>query len=118
MSVRNLDKMFKPASLALIGASSRAGSVGALLLRNLRRADFKGSMMLVNPRYKALDDQPVFPDVASLPAAPDLAVIATPPETVPGLIAALGERGTRAAVVISAGFVELGERGRALQQAA
>lgn len=118
MSVRNLDRMFKPASLALIGASARSRSVGALLLRNLRRADFKGPVMLVNPRYTALDDLPVVPDVAGLPAAPDLAVIATPPETVPGLIAALGERGTRAAVVITAGFGELGERGRSLQQAA
>jgi acetyltransferase len=118
MSVRNLDRMFKPASIALIGASARPGSVGALLLRNLRRAGFTGPIMLVNPRHKTLDHLPVFPDIAGLPAAPDLAVIATPPETVPGLIAALGERGTRAAVVITAGFGELGERGRLLQQAA
>ncbi|HEX7968910.1 MAG TPA: bifunctional acetate--CoA ligase family protein/GNAT family N-acetyltransferase [Stellaceae bacterium] len=117
MSVRNLDKMFKPASVALIGATPRQGSVGAVLLRNLRRAGFKGPLLLVNPHHKALDGMPVFPDVASLPAAPDLAVIATPPETVPGLVAALGARGTRAVIVITAGFGELGERGRALQQA-
>ncbi len=117
MSVRNLDKMFQPRSLALIGASAHAGSVGAVLLRNLRRAAFNGPVALVNPQHKALDGLPVVPDVASLPAAPDLAVIATPPETVPGLIAALGERGTRAAVIITAGFGEVGERGRSLQKA-
>src|SRR3546814_1166235 len=60
--------------------------------------------MLVNPRYKTIGKLPVYPDIASLPAAPDLAIIATPAPTVPGLVAALGERGTKAAIVISAGF--------------
>jgi hypothetical protein len=59
----------------------------------------------------------VRPSVASLPQVPDLAVIATPAETVPCLIGELGERGTRAAIIISAGFSELGERGHTLQQA-
>src|SRR5690348_5450929 len=118
MSVRNLDKMFKPASIALIGATPRSGSVGAVMLRNLRRAGFKGTIMLVNPHHTALGGLPVFPNVARLPAAPDLAIIATPPDTVPPLIAELGARGTRAAAVITAGFGELGARGKALQQAA
>jgi acetyltransferase len=60
----------------------------------------------------------VYADVAGLPQSPDLAVIATPPDTVPRLIAELGEHGTRAVVVITAGFGELGEHGKALQQAA
>jgi acetyltransferase len=64
-----------------------------------------------------LGSRPVYGDVASLPQPADLAVIATPPDTVPDLIAALGATGTRAAVVITAGFGELGEHGRALQQA-
>src|SRR5690348_13198053 len=118
MSVRNLEKTFKPASVALIGATSREGSVGAVLLRNLRRAGFKGALTLVNPHHTVLAGMTVFPDVASLPEAPDLAVIATPPSSVPGIIAQLGARGTRAAAVITAGFGELGEKGRALQQAA
>jgi acetyltransferase len=118
MSVRNLDKMFKPGSIALIGATPRSGSVGAVVLRNIRRAGFKGAIMLVNPHHTALGGLRVFRDVASLPAAPDLAIIATPPATVPPLIAELGARGTRAAVVITAGFGELGARGKALQQAA
>ncbi|HEV8027989.1 MAG TPA: bifunctional acetate--CoA ligase family protein/GNAT family N-acetyltransferase [Stellaceae bacterium] len=117
MSVRNLDKLMKPKSLALIGATPRTGAVGAVVLRNLRRAGFQGPLMLVNPKHHALDGMPVYRDVQSLPETPDLAVIVTPPEAVPGLIATLGARGTRAAVVITAGFGELGERGRALQQA-
>src|SRR6202030_512896 len=74
-------------------------------------------LMLVNPHHRTLDGLTVYPNVASLPQAPDLAVIATPAETVPYLIGELGERGTRAAVIIAAGFGELGERGRSLQQA-
>jgi acetyltransferase len=118
MSVRNLDRLFNPASVGLIGATDRAGSVGSVVMRNLRRAGFKGALMLVNPHHRELGGMPVYPDVASLPATPDLAVIATPPDTVPKLIAELGERGTRSALVISAGFGELGEKGKALQQAA
>lgn len=118
MSVRNLDKLFKPKSVALIGATDRAGSVGAVVLRNLRRAGLKAQLFLVSPHHHELDGMPVHPDVKSLPEAPDLAVIVTPPETVPGLIAELGARGGKAAVVITAGFGELGARGKALQQAA
>jgi len=117
LTIRNLDRLFKPGSVALIGATPRVDTVGDLLLRNLRHAGFPGSLMLVNPRHDTIDGMPVFPDVASLPGAPDLAIIATPPETVPGLVAALGARGTRAAVVVTAGFGELGARGTALQQA-
>jgi acetyltransferase len=117
MSVRNLDRLFKPRSVALIGATPRPRSVGAVIERNLARAGFTGELMLVNPHHHAIDGLSVYPDIASLPKAPDLAVIATPPETVPSLIGALGDRGTRAAVVITAGFGELGEKGRCLQQA-
>ena len=118
MSVRNLDKLLGPRSIALFGASPRRFSVGAVLARNLRRAGFAGPIMLVNPHHKRVAGAEVFPDVASLPSAPDLAVIATPPPTVPGLVAELGARGTRAAVVITAGFGELGEAGKRLQDAA
>ena len=118
MSIRNLDKLFKPRSVALVGATPRPGSVGALVARNMRRAGFGGELMLVNPHHTTIDGLTVYPDVASLPRAPDLAVIVTPPETVPPLIGELGERGTRAAVVITAGFGERGAQGRVLQQAA
>src|SRR5437773_362485 len=108
MSVRNFDKLFRPRSVALIGASDRRGSVGAVVLRNLRRGGFRGELFLVNPRHAALDGLPVCPTIGALPSAPDLAVIVTPPATVPGLIVELGACGTKAAVVITAGFGELG----------
>ena len=116
MSIRNLDRMFAPRSVALIGASAREGSVGHVLLQNLAGAGLEGPIWAVNPRGGRIGDVELHRDIAGLPQAPDLAVIATPPQTVPGLIAELGARGTRAAVVITAGFGELGEEGRALQK--
>src|SRR6516165_4991103 len=116
MPVRNLNKLFTPRSVALIGATPRPGSVGAVVARNLRRAGFAGELMLVNPHHHAIDGLVVHPDVASLPQVPDLAIIITPPDTVPGLVDELAKRGTRAAVVITAGFGELGERGARLRQ--
>ncbi|MBV8337619.1 MAG: CoA-binding protein, partial [Alphaproteobacteria bacterium] len=117
MSVRNLDRLFHPRSVALIGASPEPGSVGAIVLRNLRRSGFRGELMLLNPHHRTIDGTPVHPTVGSLPQAPDLAVIATPPETVPTLIAELGERDTRAAVVMTAGLGGFGEQAATLQQA-
>ncbi|MBV9828487.1 MAG: bifunctional acetate--CoA ligase family protein/GNAT family N-acetyltransferase [Alphaproteobacteria bacterium] len=116
MSVRYLDRLFAPRSVALIGATDRTGSLGAVALRNLRRAGFRGELMLVNPHHAQIDGIPVYSDIASLPRTPDLALIATPPATLPGLVAQLGERGTRGAAVITAGFGELGPQGEALQR--
>ncbi len=73
--------------------------------------------MFVNPHLESLDGGAVYRDVASLPEGPDLAVIATPSDSVPGLITELGTRGTKAAIIITAGFGELGQRGKALQRA-
>ncbi|MEP2827881.1 bifunctional acetate--CoA ligase family protein/GNAT family N-acetyltransferase [Parvibaculum sp.] len=115
MSIRNLDLMYAPKSVALLGASARKGSVGNVLLRNLLAGGLPGPVWAVNPKGGQMEGVDVFKDVASLPEAPDLAVIATPPQTVPGLVDELGKRGTKAAVVITAGFGELGEEGRALQ---
>ncbi|MEQ9143389.1 MAG: bifunctional acetate--CoA ligase family protein/GNAT family N-acetyltransferase [Parvibaculaceae bacterium] len=116
MTVRNLDAFFSPRSIALIGASARPASVGNLLLRNLLSAGFAGPVMAVNPRGGEIEGQPVYESVAALPDSADLAVICTPAKTVPGLIEELGAKGTRAAVVITAGFAELGDDGRRLQQ--
>ena len=118
MSVRNLEFLFKPKSVALIGASKRPSSVGAALAHNLFNAGFDGPVMPVNPKHDAIEGVLAYPDVASLPVTPHLAVISTPPDSVPGIVAELGIRGTRAAVVISAGFGESPEaHGRERQQA-
>jgi acetyltransferase len=115
MSIRNLDKMFAPRSVALIGASARAASVGQVLLKNLTTAGFQGSISAVNPNAADLGGIKAVSDIAGLAETPDLAVIATPPQTVPGIVDELTRRGTKAAVVITAGFGELGAEGKALQ---
>ena len=118
MSVRNLNKLFAPRSVALIGASNRPGSLGATLLHNLVAGGFDGAIHPVNPKHTELAGLPVVASVAELAAAPDLAVICTPAETVPLIIRQLGERGTRAAIVLSAGLADArDERGRSLKQA-
>jgi acetyltransferase len=104
MSIRNLDPLFAPASVAVFGASQRPASVGATVWANLRRGGFKGPVLAVNPKYRELDGQPVFARAADLPSVPDLAVICTPPATVAGVIGELGALGTRAAVVLTAGL--------------
>jgi acetyltransferase len=104
MTIRHLDQLLTPRSVAVFGASDRPGSVGATVWRNVRQAPFTGPRWPVNPRRERLGDDVCFPDVAALPQAPDLAVICTPPASVPGLIEALGVRGTRAAVVLTAGL--------------
>jgi acetyltransferase len=118
MSIRNLDRMFAPRSVAVIGASNRPRAVGGLALANMLAAGFKGTLMPVNPRESEIGGLRAWPDVASLPVAPDMAVIATPPDTVPGLIADLAKRGCAGAVVITAGFGEGGhEEGARRRQA-
>ena len=117
MTIRNLDAIFRPKSVALLGASDKPHSVGAVILDNLQRSGFTGAILPVNPKHQVLAGLTCYPDVASLPAPPDLAVICTPPQSVPGLIGELGTRGTHAAVVVTAGFREAGnDVGRALQQ--
>ena len=103
MSTRNLAALFQPQSVALLGASRRPGSIGAVLARNLFNSGFQGPILPVHPRHRAVQGVLTYPDVASLPVTPDLAVICTPADTVPDLLTQLGERGTRAAIIISRG---------------
>ena len=103
MSTRNLDKLMAPKSVVAIGATERPGSVGAALTRNLLGAGFAGEIHLVNRKGGEIAGRPVWRSLGELLSPPDLAVIMTPAPTVPGLIKELGEKGTRAAVVVSAG---------------
>ncbi len=118
MSVRNLEYLFRPGSVAVIGASDRPHSVGATVMRNLLDAGFEGPVWPVNPKYTAVAGRAAYRRVADLPSAPGLAVICTPPATVPGLVTELGERGTRAAIVLTAGLgLERNADGRTLSAA-
>jgi len=104
VSSRNFDALFAPGSIALVGASNTPHSIGRVLAQNLLGAGFAGPIMTVNPHETAILSTLNYRSIAELPTDIDLAVLATPAPSVPGLIAELGERGCRAAIVISAGF--------------
>jgi acetyltransferase len=110
------DAMFKPNRVAVIGASDRAGSVGGAVVENLLQPNFEKEVYLVNPKHSQLLGRPTFPSIGKLPTTVDLAVIVTPAETVPGIIRECAAAGVRSAVVISAGFRELGESGAKMEE--
>ncbi|MGD9601702.1 MAG: GNAT family N-acetyltransferase [Gammaproteobacteria bacterium] len=107
MSIRNLEQFFRARSVAVIGASNRPHSIGATIMHNLLGGGFAGPVYPVNPRHATIAGVPAWPDVAALPATPDLAIVCAPPAAIPDIIAALGARGTRAAIVISAGLARV-----------
>ena len=111
---RTLDVFFNPKNVAVIGATDAARSVGRSLLANLRDAPFPGAIYPVNPRHDALLGLRCYRNIASIPEPVDLAVIATPANSVPGVIRECVDSGVPAATIISAGFREIGERGAAL----
>ncbi len=115
MTIRNLDKIFRPKRVAIIGASEKADSVGATVCRNLLEAAFAGTIYPVNPGYTTLFDRPAYAKVADLPETADLAIICTPAATVPGVIRECGRAGILGIIIISAGFREAGEQGLALE---
>ncbi|MEQ1696514.1 MAG: bifunctional acetate--CoA ligase family protein/GNAT family N-acetyltransferase [Hyphomicrobiaceae bacterium] len=104
MTIRNLEMLLAPRSIAMIGASDRPKAVGAIVTRNLLAGGFKGDIWLVNPGHAEVSGRLSYASIAALPGVPDLAVISTPPDTVPGIIGELGRKGCRAAVVITAGL--------------
>jgi acyl-CoA synthetase (NDP forming)/GNAT superfamily N-acetyltransferase len=101
-SVASLRPVFKPASVAVIGASRRPGTVGRSVLENIRSGGYAGQLYAVNPNAQEIAGVPCFPDVASLPEAPDLALLAVPPAEVIDAADACGRRGARGLVVFAA----------------
>ena len=103
MSIKHLDRLLAPRSVAVIGASGKPHRVGTRVLANLAAGGFAaaGKIWPVNPKYTELHGMPCYARVAALPEAPDLAIICTPPATIVGLIAELGARGTRAVIVMT-----------------
>ncbi|HTK94210.1 MAG TPA: bifunctional acetate--CoA ligase family protein/GNAT family N-acetyltransferase [Terriglobales bacterium] len=110
-----LDAIFRPESVAVIGATDREGSVGRAVLANLKR-DFKGRIYGVNPSRKEVLGVPCFPNIGALPETLDQAVIVTPAPTVPNVMRECVAAGVRSAVIITAGFKEHGEAGMALER--
>lgn len=106
MTIRNLQPLLHPESLALIGASAHPGSVGHIVLANVLAGGFPGPVYAVNPKPIDIAGASWAPSIEALPVAPDLAIVMTPAATVPDIIARLGALGTKLAVVISAGVTK------------
>jgi acetyltransferase len=115
---RTLGAFFKPRAVAVVGATDKAGSVGRTILTNLIASPFGGTVYPVNPKRRSVLGIAAVPDVASIAEPVDLAVVITPPPSVPDIIAECGRAGVRAVIVISAGFKEVGEEGARLERAA
>jgi len=112
----SLDVFFKPSNVAVIGATETPGSVGRTTLWNLISSPFGGTVFPVNPKRASILGIKAYKSVSEIPAQVDLAVVITPAPSVPAVIKECGEAGVRGAIVISAGFQELGPEGARLQE--
>ena len=112
-----LDDFFKPESVAVVGASTREGSVGHILVDNLRDGGFHGQIYPINPKAPEVQGFKAYPSLTAVGAQVDLAVICIPIQGVPEIIKECGQIGTKAAIIISAGGKEAGEEGLAIDQA-
>ncbi len=110
-----LDELFRPASVAVVGASNKPGKVGTSLFRNILEAGFKGVVYPVNPSSKSVSGVRCYADIESLPETPDLGVVIVPAPGVPDVVDQLGKAGARGVVIISAGFREVGAAGAPLE---
>ena len=115
MSIHNLDFIFKPKRIALIGVTPNPNSVGGTVLKNIVGSGFNGVVYPVNPTSEAVLGIQCYPDVASLPKSPDLAIICSPADQVPDLVRTCGESGIKGLLIMSAGFRECGQQGKALE---
>ena len=113
---RPLDPFFAPRAVALIGATDKVGSVGRTILGNLIASPFGGTVYPVNPKRRSVLGIATLPDIGSAPEPVDLAIIVTPPASIPGLVAECGVAGVPAVIVISAGFKEIGAEGAELER--
>jgi len=104
MTIRNLDPILAPQSIALIGASPKEGSVGRIVLRNVASNGFQGRVYPVNPNHDEINGIKCYRAIKDLPEPPDIAVVMTPPKTIPNVIKDLSKLGTRTAVVLTAGI--------------
>jgi len=116
MRLTDVDQLFVPENVVVFGASDRDGSVGGMVYRNLIAGGCKGSCYPVNPKHEVVAGQRCYKNLAELERTVDLALIITPAETVPGILDQCGGANVKAAVVLSAGFGEHGDRGATLQE--
>ena len=111
-----LDVFFSPKTVAVIGATESANTVGRTVMWNLVTSPFGGTVYPVNPKRPSVLGVKAYPSISEVPEQVELAVIVTPPPSIPGIIKECGANGVRGAIVISAGFKEIGPEGAALEQ--
>jgi acetyltransferase len=111
-----LDIFFTPKTVAVVGATETPGSVGRTLLWNLVTSPFGGTVYPVNPKRPSVLGVKAYKSITDIPEQVDLAVVVTPPPSIPGIIRECGENGVRGAIVISAGFKEIGPEGAELER--
>lgn len=107
MSLKQIDQLLNPRSVAVIGASNQPNRPGNAVMRNLLQGSFAGPIMPVTPKYQAVNGVLAYRSIEALPEVPDLAIICTRAARVPALIQQLGKKGTRSVIVIAAGLDEL-----------
>lgn len=115
--MRDLKPLLEPASVAVIGASTSAGKPGGLLLRNIIQGGYKGRIYPINPRSAEVMGHRAYPDIEAVPEAVDAAFVVLPRHAARAAIEACARKGVRAAIVITAGFREIGPEGAAEQDA-
>jgi len=115
MKKHYLQKIFEPQSVAIVGASDRDNSVGAQVMRNIRESGFRGEIYPVNPKQQKIQGINAYASISDIDHPIDLVVIAIPARAIPGVMRECGDHGVGAAIVLSAGFAEIGKRGKALQ---
>lgn len=114
--MNTLDFLFKPNSVAIIGASADPTKTSGLPGAYLVKRNFQGEIYFVNPRYTEMLGKPCYPDIASIPNVPDMAIILLGAKNSINAVRELAEKGCKAAVVLASGFAELGEEGQELQR--
>jgi len=117
MGQHHLKPLFAPKSVAVFGASDRVDSVGQIVFHNMLQSGFQGALYPINPTHAEVQGCKAYASIAQIIDAVELAVIATPPESVPAIIEECGKRNVKAAVIITAGFGEAGAAGKALERA-
>jgi len=116
--MKSLEALLNPRSIAILGASTDFTKVNGRTLKFLLAKGYRGRIFPVNPKYQRIGELACYPDVASLPEAPDLAVVAVPARAVAASLRELGRRGAKSAIVFSSGFSEMGDAGRVLEEEA
>ncbi len=111
-----LSALFAPKSVAMFGASETPDSVGKVVFTNLLEGGFQGDIYAINPKRETVQGQVAYDDLDSIGEDIDLAIVATPARTVPGIVEQCGLFGIKSMIIMSAGFREVGEQGRALEE--